>query len=466
MIADLFMLLIVASVIAALVRWRTGIYWMIVIGTLQDPVRKLTLDAPAIMAISSLPAWCAMIFSSFHSAHSWPSFRQKLPRLARVTILFLISLLPATLLVFQYGVDAWRMAVIGVLGYLVPVVSLLTGFVYARDPEAVRALLKFYCLYTAVLLIGSFLEFGGVMAGWPALGTSALNVQWIRYLESGKGQVNLIAGFYRSPDIMGWHAAALAMFALTLGLAGPRGRKVWAALALFGLTALLISGRRKMIGMPVLWLAFVMFNYLPARRISAIVKVASAVAAVAAFLYFASGEVDVHESYYVYAATLPRDVSTRLFQDSVSSVVSTFNQSGPLGRGIGTASQGTQHLGLETARGWQEGGLSKLAVELGMPGLVCAIALFVSFARHCNTALKAPSSSPPLSALKVGVLGFVVANGFSFLVSHQVYGDPLIMMMTAFMLGAVLASTSWGEDAARSRLVFPEKPSVPVSRYA
>jgi hypothetical protein len=455
--ADLFALLVVVCVLVALVRWRTGAYLMIIVGTLQDPVRKLTPDAPAIMAVSSLPIWCAMILSSVR-VHSWRTFRQKWPQLARLTVLFLISLLPASLLVFQYGVEAWRVAVIGMFGYLVPIVSLLTGFVYARSPDGLRSLLKFYCVYTGVLMLGSFLEYSGLMGDWSALGTSALNVQWVRYLEYGQGQVNLIAGFYRSPDIMGWHAAALAMFALTLWLARTPGGNLWTLLAALGLAALLIAGRRKMMGMPVLWLAFVVFTYFQARRLSNVLKLTVALASAAGFLYFAAGEMDVQEGYYVYAATLPREASGRLIRDSFVAVVSTFNQSGPLGRGIGTASQGTQHLGLEAARGWQEGGLSKLAVELGIPGLVCAVVLFVSLARHCMIVMRTPTSTASLAALKVGLCGFVVANGFGFLVSHQVYGDPLVMMLTSFMLGAVLASTTWQEGPTRDLVTPPPNP--------
>jgi O-antigen ligase len=454
-ISDLFALAIVVSVIVALVRWRAGIYLMIIVGSLQDPIRKITPDAPAIMAISSLPIWCAMIISSFHSAHSWQAFRQKWPQLARMTVLFLISLLPATLLVFQYGLDAWRMAAIGIFGYLVPVVSLLTGFVYARDPADVRRLVKFYCAFTGVLMTGSFLEYGAAMPDWPAIGTSALNMQWVRYVDTG--QVKLIAGFYRSPDIMGWHAAALAMFAVTLRLAGVRGAKLWNTLAIVAVAALLISGRRKMIGMPVLWLAFVMFTYFQARRLSAALRLVAAVAVAAAFLYVAAGEVDVAEGYYVYAASLPREASGRLMQDSFGAVVNTLNQSGPLGRGIGTASQGTQHIGLDAARGWQESGLSKLAVELGLPGLLCALVLFASLARHCMMAMRAPTASPSLAALKVGLLGFVVANSFAFVVSHQVYGDPLVMMLTSFMLGAVLASSTWQESRPAVRPPLPAR---------
>jgi O-antigen ligase len=316
------------------------------------------------------------------------------------------------------------------------------------------------------MMTGSFLEYSGALGDSPVVGTSALNVQWVRYLESGQGQVNLIAGFYRSPDIMGWHAAALAMFALTLRLASTRNRNFWTLLAVIGLAALLITGRRKMIGMPILWLAFIAFTYLSARRLSIVVRAAVGVAVAGAFLYFAAGEIDVHESYFVYAATLPSAASGRFIQDTLSSVTSTFAQSGPLGRGIGTASQGTQHLGLDTQRGWQESGLSKLAVELGLPGLLCALALFISLARHCNLALKAPMPSPSLAALKAGLLGFVVANGFSFLVSHQVYGDPLVMMLTAFMLGGVLASSTWAEPSRFSVPAFSHRPTAAIDRPA
>jgi len=37
----------------------------------------------------------------------------------------------------------------------------------------------------------------------------------------------------------------------------------------------------------------------------------------------------------------------------------------------------------------------------------------------------------------------VAANAIAFLISHQVYGDALVMILTAFMIGVVLASPRW-----------------------
>jgi hypothetical protein len=124
-------------------------------------------------------------------------------------------------------------------------------------------------------------------------------------------------------------------------------------------------------------------------------------------------------------------------------VFDTFNESGPLGRGIGSASQGTQHVGLEQGRGWQESGLSKLAVELGLAGLVCAAALALALLRGLGAVVRLAPRMTGGGATHVALVAFVAANAVSFLISHQVYGDALVMILTAFVIGVVLSAPRW-----------------------
>src|SRR5437762_933736 len=234
MITDLFAIALVAAVVLVFSRWRQAIYFVIVFGALQDPVRKLTPDTPALMAITTIPIWAAACLMAFSRDRMWASFRRAWPQPATLMRLFLFSLIPATLVVFQYGLEAWRLATIGLFGYLMPMASVLVGFVYASSHEDVRRVIVFYCLFTAAMMTGSFLEYSGLAADWGAIGTGALNVRWVRYL--GTEQVDLVTGFYRSPDIMGWHAATLAMFAITLQLSpvSRRQRGVWPLMAVIG----------------------------------------------------------------------------------------------------------------------------------------------------------------------------------------------------------------------------------------
>ena len=65
---------------------------------------------------------------------------------------------------------------------------------------------------------------------------------------------------------------------------------------------------------------------------------------------------------------------------------------------------------------------------------------------------------------QLGLVGFLVANGFAFLISHQVYGDALIMVLTAFMIGVVLSSPRWS-GALGQRPVVVERERLP-QRFA
>lgn len=80
-------------------------------------------------------------------------------------------------------------------------------------------------------------------------------MNWIRF--SGNEVVDLIGGFYRSPDIMGLHAAQVAMFSLVLTIQARKGVSWgWILVAFFAGFCLLLSGRRKMLGMPLVFAAF------------------------------------------------------------------------------------------------------------------------------------------------------------------------------------------------------------------
>src|SRR5262249_16233274 len=89
-------------------------------------------------------------------------------------------------------------------------------------------------------------------------------------------------------------------------------------------------------------------------------------------------------SYSLYiqrSQTVFRDVPSRLVGLGITPVMWAYDRFGPLGAGLGVGSQGTQHF-IEggAISGAAEGGLGKITVELGIPGLFVmgwfAIALF------------------------------------------------------------------------------------------
>jgi hypothetical protein len=438
MVTYAFLALIALGTFAALRQWRAGVLWGIAIGLLQDPVRKLTPGTPAIMAVSSFPVWLAVLIRLRATDRGvWLRFKRDWPRVARRMILFVFLLLPAALMTFQYGMGAWRLVVIGLLGYVAPLLGVVMGFAFTQRSPDLRALLIYYVGLASVLMTGSLFEYAGLFRGWPAVGTESLGIHWVRY--AGGGVFDLVSGFFRSPDVMGWHAATLVMVALTLAMddRGPRGAR-WLVPAVLGAVCLIIAGRRKMVIMPVIWLAVVALANVRAGRFSRVVMVVVIVVVTGVGLQLAGREMSIGDEYYAYARSVQEE-GTRRIGGSWDDIWMTLQQSGVMGAGLGSASQGAQYVTNE--RSWQESGLSKVLVELGLAGFLGALALGSTLAGALLASMGAAKAGE--NPLLLGMIGLCAANAISFLVSHQVYGDLLVMTLTAFFLGVALAGPKW-----------------------
>ena len=150
---------------------------------------------------------------------------------------------------------------------------------------------------------------------------------------------------------------------------------------------------------------------------------------------------EIASGYYDYARSIQDETGGRLLTGSWDDVWITLGQSGVLGEGLGSASQGAQYIDGVRERSWQESGLSKLLIELGLPGFLWALVLGVTLGGALLGSLALVDS--PDSPVLIGIIGFCAANAASFVVSHQVYGDLLIMTLTAFFVGVALAGRRW-----------------------
>jgi len=441
MVTYAFLGLVGLATALALRDWRRGVLLGIAVGLLQDPVRKLTPGTPAIMAVSSFPVWIAVLVRlRLSESGAWRRLRQDWPRVARRMVIFVFLLLPAAAMAFQYGLGAWRLVVIGLMGYVAPLVGVVMGYSYTRSPAELRTLMVRYCAMASLLMTGSLIEYAGLAPGWPAVGTESLGVHWVRY--AGGGVFDLISGFFRSPDLMGWHAAALMMLALTLALGsrGPQGLR-WLIPATLAAVCLVISGRRKMVVMPAVWVAVVAIANVRAGRMSRVASLAALGGLTALGLFLAGREMAVGASYYAYARSVQDETTGRLISGAWDDVWYTLQQSGFLGEGLGSASQGAQYVTEVRERSWQESGFSKLVIELGVPGFVWALVLSSTLAAALLSCLS--RASGPDNPLLIGSIAFCAANAMSFIISHQVYGDLLVVTLSAFFVGIALAGQRW-----------------------
>lgn len=427
------------SCLLALSNWRQAVYAAIALDFLRDPVRKLDPAETVVITVSVLGLWGVIVISAWgKSQREIKEFFRFNPGLLQAFRLLQLAILPGCAVSLILYSSGYKLVALGVVSYLAPFAGMLLGVVFAKDPVQMDRVLRFYCVVNGIALTSVIAEYTKV--DLPALG-GLRDMEWIRY--SGSEIVNLIGGFYRSPDIMGLHAAQVVMFSMILATRRNRGLSVgWLALALFASLCLLLSGRRKMLGMPLVFMAATaFFCYLRGVRYAQFAAVpVIALSAAAAGVYLVGTDDFVADEYKNFASTLFTEGVTRSQQIVVGSLAGTLSQTGVVGTGIGSATQGAYHLSTGGKSGWQEDGVSRLFRELGVIGVIFVMLAMISAIRAITFAVNRTPRSSPRSLFQLMLIAVAVANGASFMISHQQYsGDPPSAIIVLIILGMGLS---------------------------
>jgi hypothetical protein len=454
-----FLILICVATACAIKDWRKGVFLMIIAGIIKDPIRKMVPDAPAYLALATVPIWGAILIGALiENPDVVKKFKIRYQRLTMALIIFLLSAVPAAIKSATFGSGSWKITLLGLFSYTSVIFGLYLGFIFNQKANYLLALLKLYCVVTALMLTSTPMEYLGIAKGWAALGTAALDADWIQTSLYGT-IVNMVAGFYRSPDVMGWHATALSMLSIILATnAKGKQRYIWIALAGWGLIGSILCGRRKMFFMLPAFISALTFIYfsVPNRfKLASVIAIISISLLSGAFLYHRIGPSVSVEKYYFQK---PDVVFGRIEKHSIDSVIGTYIQSGIFGEGLGTATQGAQHISASRPRTWQEGGLSRVMVETGLPGFICFIYLtIILFFTIWYKIIKNPVFYDSADfSLRAGLTAFIFANAISFIVSHQIFGDPLIICFVSILFGSILSPLP-SDQAQSIQVVISEK---------
>jgi hypothetical protein len=458
MITAVFVAFLALSMCIALVDWRRGWLLAILCGVLQDPARKLTAGTPVIMSLSIVLVYVVVLFSAQSELQAYArDFARRFGDLYASLILVIVFMaLAAVNGIATFGIENWKIPALSLFIYCIPVPAILLGYAWLQREEQLDGLFRFYGLLTSVVLIGTPMEYFNVAS--RALGTVGIdyNLRFIKGVE-----VRLLSGFYRAPDIMGWHAATLTAVGVIMALRHRALSKSWPWMlaAGWGFLNCVMSGRRKAIYMVAAFGAVFLWRYV--RRLK--ITEAFAFLLVAAILAGVVHQVSKNEESSVYArgAVTTRDELLGRLEGGVGQTVDQF---GFMGAGLGTATQGTQHLSGGVGFGWQEGGLGKLAIELGVPGLLALgltafvmMQLLLKITRHPDI----PESS---QLMRVGLFAMFAGDVVTFLASAQAYSDPLLTLLSAFTLGCVFATSQLDERVRPAEAVAATR--VPVVRSA
>jgi hypothetical protein len=474
MLTYAYFAVLAAACLVALADWRKGVYAAILLDFVRDPVRKLDPSESVLITISVLGLWGVIFVAAWTRSQSeLQSYFRRNPYLLKAFRLLVLATIPGCLIAMVSYAGGYRMVALGLVSYLAPTAGVAIGIAYSRRPDEVAKLLSWYCIVNGLALLGVLAEYSGFAL--PALG-GLKDMVWIRY--SGTDVVKLIGGFYRSPDIMGLHAAQVAMFSMILTIRKPdRLTPGWALLTAFAGLCLILSGRRKMLGMPLVFVAaFSFLCYLRGMRASRFALVPVACVSLAAVgVYMGATDTYVADEYTSYVGSLFTDGASRSHEILVGSTLSTFDQSGVLGRGIGSATQGNYHIvgnSGDRKLGWQEDGFSRILGELGVFGLFCLLAAVLALLKGVLLAVRAVDRRSPLAAFQLMLFAVVFANLCSFLISHQQYsGDPPSAIIVLFVLGVALSVPSMQQRAmsnhgrnANARGLGPGQGLAPIAR--
>lgn len=458
MIAAFFAFLALA-VLVALVDWRRGWLLAAVVGVLQDPIRKITPGTPPAMTYSIIAVYCAILFGS------QAMFQAQLRDLARrfgainraLLLVIVCLLLAAVTGLVTFGISYWKVPALSLFIYVAPLPAIIIGYSWMKDEAALLTFFRFYSAVTSIALLGSAMEYFGV--DHPTLGLVAQPGLYIRHLIGV--QIPMISGFYRAPDIMGWHAATLGSIGMAMAVRGGLRLRSWPWITVtaWAFVNCLISGRRKATYMLAVFAAVFVWRYFRRLTTTQLVAIGLTGAVLAGIVYQAASN-ERSDVYTKGSVTTREEVWGRL----EGGLADTLEEFGIMGAGLGSATQGVRHItGNDLNLGWQEGGLGKLAIELGLPGLL-ASAFFAWVLFRTLFWLSGIPDRPGTSQLiRATLLAMLVSNVVNFMVSAQAYSDAVLILDSAFFLGCLLGTARLPEqhDAA---LVPEAAPAVPLAR--
>jgi hypothetical protein len=199
----------------ALVDWRRGWLMAIVCGVLQDPARKLTTGTPVVMSLSIVAVYAVVLFAA------QSELQERARELARkfanlyvsLLLVFVFLALAAANGIATFGLENWKIPFLSLFIYCLPIPAVILGYAWLQKEEQLVSLFRFYAILTTIVLIGTPLEYLHVRS--PALGT--VGIEWNLRFITGI-EIPLLSGFYRAPDIMGWHAATLVCIGVIMAM--------------------------------------------------------------------------------------------------------------------------------------------------------------------------------------------------------------------------------------------------------
>lgn len=445
----LILLLLPLAIFLADGNWRDSLLYSVVIGFLQDPLRKITPDQPALyvgLVLVGMVLTAVLLYSRIGRLNLDPLFSGD-RQLVGVVEIFLTLLLIQTLNSFL-SIGSLTLTIIGLGFYLAPLVALWLGFQFALQPAAVQRFLRVYLVMAIIFAISIFMSYRGVSTAFFNEVGEGLKINIVELGIMQQGYV----GLWRSSEVAAWHLGAACCFVLILGVSSRRTNLI--ALSSVLMVVLLVvstlTGRRKVLTLVIGFLG--VYSLLIGLRgdtrvrTNVLAGVGGSGIIISLFLSLQGNptESGTLGGFVRRTANVLEFVDDRFNSLGFNAIGAALEAAGPFGFGVGALAQGAVSLGFRVSgRGtWAaEGGLGKIAAELGLAGIalfgLILVLLAVLYWRIVGQLRYAP---PSYSLLNLGLIAFLAANLPNFAVASQIYGDPFVLSVIGLTAGFVLAT--------------------------
>lgn len=439
---NLFLVLLMIACVAAFVTRRYTLAFVLLIGFLQDPIRKIMPGQPVYMVgmvgVVFGSALMRIVFDKtqyvFEPYSRWTnSF--SLPLNLYLIIIFLQTLHSY----FKYG--NVMLTGIGLIFYIAPLCAIVVGYFIINNLQDVRRFMKMYTCVGIITALTVFLSFLGVEH-------DLLDEVGAGLVIYDQGTVlKAHSGLMRSSEIAAWHIGASACFIIILFLSRGSFRFIVLALLiiLVMMAAIALTGRRKMLMQILVFGAmyFVVFQYYQKKlafNVLVFLSLAVLLVWLTVELAFPGGYGGTFDLYFRRGSSVFGDATERFVNLGLQPIEWAIARFGFFGGGIGIGAQGGQHFGGGIAGGSAEGGLGKITAELGVPALFIVAWLGISVGRHINQCLHFVFEMMRHEMMTImGIAAFLCANIPTFIVATQVFGDVFVLLLLGLLSGFIFA---------------------------
>jgi hypothetical protein len=431
--------IVAVGCLLSLHNWRRGLWLCIIVALVQDPIRKVVPGTPAFVTLAFVPIYFCMLLGLPAQRNALQELRQDVPSLKIPIVLLTAALLISFVETLTYGFRALPAACLGLFSYLGCLPALLLGYKYLqRDWAVLDRVLIGFVLLTALMLIGVPLERYDFQFSEPWLGTIAMKHNWYRWYAIGTrtegGYVRMISGFYRSPEIMGWHAMMMVLFSIVLTMRRRGWAFLWGLTALWGMYGVMLSGRRKMFLMILVFIAIFILKFRSWQRTKFWLPAGACLAMLAAGLIYI-----IDDDYLAAAETGLPIAGGKALEKGIFGPLWLIWVVGPFGYGLGTCTQGAQHLDFSIRTPQLEGGFERVMIEIGIVGTVAAVLVTGIMARALVSSAARSRTDPEREIAGTALLALVGANAAGFVIAFQLFGDPFIVVLISFLAGILLS---------------------------